>query len=40
MVEFHRSEFIVESSHELKASVSKLLDGSGVGETEGYSQVT
>lgn len=39
-MEFHRSEFIVESSRELKALVSKLLDGRGVGGTGGYSQVT
>lgn len=40
MMEFHRSEFIVESSHELKAFISKLLDGGEVGETKGYSPVT
>lgn len=34
-MEFHRSEFIVESSLELKAYVSKLLDGGGAGEAEG-----
>lgn len=40
MMEFHRSEFIVESSRELKAFISKLLDGGEVGETKGYSPVT
>lgn len=40
MMEFHRSEFFVESSRELKAFISKLLDRGEVGETKGYSAVT